>query len=227
MKLDIIFLVVIGICVIFYFCSNNNMEHFNTNNDAKAAVNAVYQADVGAIRTLADVATKLQQGSLTIPGAVTISSNMNTNGVIFTNGKTNLPTGWGGGLRTWDIYGSGSIGWGGEDAKPLTLIRNDGSASFASNNFTIDTNGNLTSPTISDLYNKINALTQKLNAINPSGTDIVANTITIGPQQVKLSSVFNSINVFGTTFQWNSLKFNSGGNDSFLPLDRNSNITTS
>ena len=68
MKLDLVFILVIGICIIFYFCSNKNMEHFDAASDAKAAVNAVYQADVGAIRTLADVASQLQAGGFTIPG---------------------------------------------------------------------------------------------------------------------------------------------------------------
>jgi len=68
MKLDIIFLIIIGICIIFYFCTSSNTEHFDAASDAKAAVNAVYQADVGAIRTLADIATKLQTDGYTCPG---------------------------------------------------------------------------------------------------------------------------------------------------------------
>jgi hypothetical protein len=76
MKIDLIFLVVIGICIIFYFCSSTNTEHFNASNDVVAAVNKVYQADVGAIRTLADAAAKLQANTFTIPGVVT-TNNIN------------------------------------------------------------------------------------------------------------------------------------------------------
>jgi hypothetical protein len=222
MKLDIIFLIVTGICIIFYFCTSSNTEHFNSMNDAKAAVNAVYQADVGAIRTLADVATKLQTDGYTCPGALIIkdklyvyaggdpnrgvdifsnnqdgasynnyqgglgswsgiglkckvdgqtrhmfdtrSGNISNTGniytnTIFTNGKGNLPGGWGGGLRTWDIYGSGTLGWGGENAIPLTLIRNDGSASFANGALNINTSGNITANSIT---------TNNINGINPA-----------------------------------------------------------
>ena len=77
MKLDIIFMIVAGIFVIYYFINSscNNTEHFDATSDAKAAVNAVYQADVGAIRTLADVAGKLQAGTLTVPGNLQIGPN--------------------------------------------------------------------------------------------------------------------------------------------------------
>jgi hypothetical protein len=76
MKIDLIFLIIIGICIIFYFCTSSNTEHFDSMSDAKAAVNAVYQADVGAIRTLADAAAKLQANTFTIPGVVT-TNNIN------------------------------------------------------------------------------------------------------------------------------------------------------
>ena len=69
MKIDLIFIVVIGICIISYFCTSNNIENFDATSDAaEAAVKKLYQADVSAIRTLTDIATKLQTGGYTCPG---------------------------------------------------------------------------------------------------------------------------------------------------------------
>jgi hypothetical protein len=80
MNIDLVFFIIIGICIILFFspsmCSNN-MEHFDAASDAKAAVNSVYQADVGAIRTLADIATKLQTNGYTCPGNFNVTGPLN------------------------------------------------------------------------------------------------------------------------------------------------------
>jgi hypothetical protein len=92
MKLDIIFLVVLGICAVLFFSSStcSNTEHFDAASDIKAAVNTIYQADVGAIRTLADISSKLTNGQfLTVPGALSINGVTNVN-----SGVINLTNGW-------------------------------------------------------------------------------------------------------------------------------------
>jgi hypothetical protein len=77
MKIDLVFLLVIGILVIYQLCSKNNIEKMsNVSNDIKEAVRQVYLADVDAIRNLSDVAKKLQDGGLVNPG------NMNVNGKL-------------------------------------------------------------------------------------------------------------------------------------------------
>jgi hypothetical protein len=55
-------------------CTKESMA--NVSNDIKEAVKQVYLADVEAIRNLSEVATKLQAGSLTIPGNLTVTGNI-------------------------------------------------------------------------------------------------------------------------------------------------------
>ena len=95
MKLDIIFMIITGIFVIYYFMNSscNNTEHFDAASDAaEAAVKKVYQADVGAIRTLADVATKLQTGGYTCPGDYTINGSLTFPGgnTLNSNGRFHI-----------------------------------------------------------------------------------------------------------------------------------------
>ena len=95
MKLDIIFLVVLGICAVLFFSSStcSNTEHFDAASDIKAAVNTIYQADVGAIRTLADISSKLTNGQfLTVPGALSINGVTNVNSGVDTDVNTGVDT---------------------------------------------------------------------------------------------------------------------------------------
>ena len=70
----LVFILLVGLFIVFLiFRCNNNIENFDTTSDAaEAAVKKLYQADVGAIRTLADVATKLQTNGYTCPGKLGI-----------------------------------------------------------------------------------------------------------------------------------------------------------
>jgi len=68
-------------------------------------------SDVGALPTSGGRIT----GSVTMDGAlVTMSANM-----------TRLPTGWGGGVHTWDVYAEGSIGCG-RNGNANVLLTRDG-----------------------------------------------------------------------------------------------------
>jgi len=58
-----------------------------TQNQLEEKIYQIYKADVLAIKNLADTATKLQAGGITIPGALTVS------GGCTINGDTNINTG--------------------------------------------------------------------------------------------------------------------------------------
>jgi len=97
-----------------------------TEQQITTAVKKIYLADVEAIRLLSNFAIQLSQGGTTVPGNVTFSGNVTTkgkmdvngnltiSGVVATNNKdpTDLPAGWGGGLRTFDVYSDGTIATG-------------------------------------------------------------------------------------------------------------------
>lgn len=185
---------------IFYFLFKVNSEKFtstaNISEEMKTAINTIYQADVGAIRTLSQIADSLNNNAngLTIPGVITVNNNMvvgnndpkrrvvfssggvklcsegivhysiintptgnfeiqNTSGTgdltkadqpvlisvapsgdtkfknkISTNGynPSDIPTGWGGGIRTFDIFASGTIASGGDDKVVKASMNRDG-----------------------------------------------------------------------------------------------------
>ena len=99
----------------------------------------VADADISAIRNLNGLANELMKpnGTLTNPG------NLNVTGSISTNGKTNLPTHWVNCLRTSSIYGSGTFGWGDDNAIPQAKINSDGGASFANGKVVINSDGSV------------------------------------------------------------------------------------
>jgi hypothetical protein len=108
---------------IFYFLFKVNSEKFtstaNISAEMKTAINTIYEADVGAIRTLSQISSALQEGGLTIPGNLKLRANLATNGLD----PTNMPDGWGGGLRIFDGYASGTMGFG-PDGKKLNAYMN-------------------------------------------------------------------------------------------------------
>jgi hypothetical protein len=56
--------------------------------------------------------------------SINADKNINTDAQVNTMGRTNYPSGWGGGVRTFDLYGSGTLGWGNEAAALSTTIAN-------------------------------------------------------------------------------------------------------
>ena len=86
------FLVII---FVFYFLFKVNSEKFtstaNISAEMKTAINTIYEADVGAIRTLSQIATSLNNDAagLTIPGPLTTTRGINALGNINVSNKTN------------------------------------------------------------------------------------------------------------------------------------------
>jgi hypothetical protein len=58
------------------------MTETDISSQIKDAVKQIYMIDVDSIRNLSEVATKLQKEGLTIPGNLTVTGNINTNGGI-------------------------------------------------------------------------------------------------------------------------------------------------
>ena len=80
---NIIYLMIIAIVYLMYKIScYNTIEKFaenspNISEQIKEQIGKIYKADVQAIRNLSDISKKLQEGSLTIPGNLTIEGDIN------------------------------------------------------------------------------------------------------------------------------------------------------
>ncbi len=88
MKIDLVFLVILGFMVLKTVCNNktNINEHMAVNDETKTAINdaikAIYAADVSAIQNLSDIANKLQTGGYTCPGDFSVTGKMNVGGAL-------------------------------------------------------------------------------------------------------------------------------------------------
>jgi len=122
-RTDIYFILIFIILGYLLYKDFNKKEGFDATSDVKAAINEVYKADVDAIRNLSAIALKLQAGGYSIPGKFA------TNGLD----PSNMPDGWGGGLRIFDGYASGTIG-AGPDGKVINAYINRDGYIFASKN---------------------------------------------------------------------------------------------
>ena len=106
-----------------YWCASRNSRSkkepmTNVSNDIKAAISTIYKADVEAIRNLANVSKKLQEGGLTLPGNLTVQGSFNylPTGSIIAYNQTTAPTGWAicdGSRGTPDLRGRFIFGNGG------------------------------------------------------------------------------------------------------------------
>ena len=92
MKIDLVFLIILGFMVLKTICSNktNNKEHMavgdttptpttpkpTITSDMRAAISAIYKADITAIQNLSEIASKLQSGGLTVTGKLIITDNL-------------------------------------------------------------------------------------------------------------------------------------------------------
>jgi hypothetical protein len=77
MKTDLIFLLIVAIYIGYYLCKKETFtENFGEVEDeaARKAVRAIYNADIESIKTLSDVAKKLQAGGLTHPGRLFVNA---------------------------------------------------------------------------------------------------------------------------------------------------------
>ena len=78
----IIKLLIVAVIYLFYlnFSNKNNIEKMSNSSTIKNEINQIYNADVQAIRNLAEISQKLQRGTLTIPGNLTVKGSLNVNG---------------------------------------------------------------------------------------------------------------------------------------------------
>jgi hypothetical protein len=142
---DLIFLIIIIFIVNFFYDTIkkylNINEGFDATSDMKAVINQVYNADIEAIRNLSSIATQLTtNGGLVMPGSLKVASKLATNNLD----PNNMPDGWGGGLRIFDGYASGTMGFG-PDGKALKAYINSSGDALVS--------GTLTSGTINNTGN--------------------------------------------------------------------------
>ena len=84
MKIDLVFLIVLGLVVAYVFMLHKveTMADVGSLDQIKAAIREIYIADVDAIRNLSEVATKLQEGGLNYPGNMSIKGLLNIKSVI-------------------------------------------------------------------------------------------------------------------------------------------------
>lgn len=73
-----------------YWCASRNSRSkkeymTNVSNDIKAAISTIYKADVEAIRNLADLSKKIQDGGFTLPGNLTVQGQIKSGGEISNN----------------------------------------------------------------------------------------------------------------------------------------------
>ena len=187
---DIYFILIFIILGYLVYKDLTKKEGFDATSDAtsdvKAAIGQVYNADIEAIRNLSEIASKLQQGGLTVPGNLLLQSgtfidfgsndtareanagkigyalfddslnivgkgnpgvprrttlwdSLKVVGRLSTNGydPNNIPAGWGGGLRTWDVYAGGTVGLGSQDATVLNAYMNSLGDAYLSNSLKI------------------------------------------------------------------------------------------
>ncbi len=89
-----------------YWTKDSNKESMadNQDNAIEAAIKRIYKADVEAIRNLANIATKLQAGGLTIPGKITVDE------INIKDSKTRLLKGGGDTLTIQTPHGSLHMG---------------------------------------------------------------------------------------------------------------------
>ena len=75
-KKDIIIFLLIGVIIFTNFKQNKKIEKMSNIDTIKTVVNKLYKADVQSIRNLAEISQKLQKGTLTIPGNLTVKGNI-------------------------------------------------------------------------------------------------------------------------------------------------------
>jgi hypothetical protein len=138
-----IYLLFLTLIIIYLLYKDfNKKEDFDATSDTKTLINQVYNADIEAIRNLSSIATTLTtNGGLVVPGSLKVASKLATNNLD----PNNMPDGWGGGLRIFDGYASGTMGFG-PDGKALKAYINSGGDALVSGTLTSGTNnitGNL------------------------------------------------------------------------------------
>ena len=134
-KSDIYFIILLFIIVYLNFFYKES-ENFQNIDDIKKTISTVYQADIEAIRNLSDIATQLTKDSKnTLPGSLKINKKISTNGLD----PDNMPDGWTGGIRTYDLYANATIACGPDGKQVKSYINSNGNGYFA-NDLQTDSN---------------------------------------------------------------------------------------
>jgi hypothetical protein len=121
---DLIILVIVMFFVVFAY---DQIKNLINNKENFQSTTTGYQADIEAIRNLSSIATQLTTNNkLTIPSSLIITNKLATNNLD----PYNMPDGWGGGIRTLDIYGSGTIGCGIDGKQLNASLNRDGDGYF-------------------------------------------------------------------------------------------------
>lgn len=134
------------IIFIFYFLFKVNSEKFadtTVSTEMKTAINEIYQADIGAIRTLSQIAHSLNNSDtgLTVPGVITVNNNMVVGNndparkVVFSSGGVKLH---GDGVAHYSIVNSISGNFEIQNSSNTGVLTNSGSIKLIS----VATNGN-------------------------------------------------------------------------------------
>ena len=85
-KYNIILIGIIFVLIFHqYWCTSNKEPMTNVSNEISAAISRIYKADVEAIRNLADLSKKLQDGGLTLPGNLTVQGQIKSGSEISNN----------------------------------------------------------------------------------------------------------------------------------------------
>jgi cytoskeletal protein CcmA (bactofilin family) len=132
----------------------------------------VYKADVKALQNLADVAIKLQDGGITVPGTMTVSNQLNVGGIAEITGATKLKS-------RLDVTGVAEITGA---TKLKSTLDVTGATNMAS---TLNVIGDITGKTIKELRDKIAVLEAKTVKLGNDGNitgDITCNGRIIFPR---------------------------------------------
>ena len=97
MKIDLVFLVILGFMVLKTVCSNktNTKEHMAISNnmtisdDMTAAIKQFYNADITSIQNLVNIADALQKDGFTCPGKITVIDDIIASGKLIIDGSIN------------------------------------------------------------------------------------------------------------------------------------------
>jgi len=162
-KIYIIIIIVVFLLIplfVFNLCKTYRENFPQTSN-----LNVLYTDQNGNLGATSDLGIdKLTVNSESqIRGNQTIKGTQYVDGIIYTNGKRN----WGGGIRTWDVYASGTIATGDENGNIKASISNNGAISSPTIT-TINT-------TLSSLQSQITSLQSQITTINNSLTSEITN----------------------------------------------------
>ena len=118
MKIDLVFLIVLGIVVAYIFLLHKveAMADVANIDQMKEAVKQVYMADVESIRNLSNVATKLQAGGITVPGQLTVTGQVNSQ-----SGDNHIPI-----IAQSNVDSHIQLKTKNDDGKNIYLINRDG-----------------------------------------------------------------------------------------------------